>query len=184
MHCASSGPGLSDAERKAGVDEQNKQMLEVARKRSLDDHEASSQLKLRATRPVTQVVQYGYHDRSGNRKAALTGIRIGLQYMRAQRQCDEYVNVNALIEFLKTSRCYAIPDDITRRIIVENIPSTFDAVPEGSYKGPALAICDRNPEQLSAVSEGAIFTSFVSADGHGGPSGAPLSSTSGAAQQS
>ena len=84
MHCASSGPGLSDAERKAGVDEQNKQMLEVVRKRSLVDHEAPFQLECRATRPVTQVVQYGYQDRAENRNAVLTGIRIGLQYMRAQ----------------------------------------------------------------------------------------------------
>ena len=103
--------------------------------------------------------------------------------MTVQRRCDKYVNVNALIEFLKINRFNAIPDDITRRIIVENIPSTFDAVPEGSYKGPALAICDRNPEQLPAVIEGARVTSFVSADGHGGPSGAPLSPTTGAAQQ-
>ena len=103
--------------------------------------------------------------------------------MRAQRQCDEYVNVNALIEFLKTNRCYAIPDDITRRIIVENIPSTFDAVPEGSYKGPALAFCDRNLAQLPAVIEGSRITSSASAVGHGGPSGAPLSSTTVAAQQ-
>ena len=112
------------------------------------------------------------------------GIRIGLQYMRAQRQCDEYVNVNSLIEFLKSSRSYAIPADITRRIIVENIPSTFDAVPEGSCKGPALVICDRTPTQLPAVIAGSRITSSVSADGHGGPSGAPLSSTTVAAQQS
>ena len=135
-------------------------------------------------RPVTQVVQYGYQDRAEIRNAALTGFRIGLQYMRWQMRCEKYVNVNALIKFLKTSRCYAIPDDITRRIIEENIPATFDAVPEGSHKGPALAICDRNPDQLPAVSGGASATSFVSADGHGGASGAPLSSTSGAAQQS
>ena len=70
--------------------------------------------------------------------------------------------------------------ELSRRIS----PATFDAVPEGSHKGPALATCDRNPNQLPAVSEGAKATSSVSADGHGGPAGAPLSSTSGAAQQS
>ena len=104
--------------------------------------------------------------------------------MRAQRQCDEYFDVNSLIEFLKTSKSYVVPDDITRRIIVENILSTFDAVPEGSFKEPALVVCDRNPAQLPAVIEGSIFTSSVSADGRGGPSGAPLSSTTVAAQQS
>ena len=114
----------------------------------------------------------------------LMGIIIGLQYMEAQGHCDEYVNVNSLIEFLKTSKSYVIPDDITRRIIVEGLPSTFDAVPEGSFRGPALAICDRNPMQLPAVIEGSRITSSVSADGRGGPSGAPLSSTTVAAQQS
>ena len=99
-------------------------------------------------------------------------------------RCDKYVNVNALIKFLKTSSGNATPDDITRRIIEDNIPATFDAVPQGSHKGPALAICDRNPDQLPAVSEGAIVASPASADGHGVPSGAPRSSTAGAAQQS
>ena len=65
-------------------------------------------------------------------------------------RCEKYVNVNALIKFLKTSSGNAIPDDITRRIIEDNIPATFDAVPQWSHKGPALAICDRNPDQLLA----------------------------------
>ena len=96
------------------------------------------------------------------------GIRIGLQYIRVLRKCDEYVNVNSLIDFLKTSKEYMVSPDVTRKIIIEGIPSTFDAVPEGSFRSAALAICDRNPLELLEVIGVSRSPSSVSTHGREG----------------
>ena len=45
MPSAASGSGLSDAERKAGVDAQNQRTLEAAKKVSLDDQQGSRGVK-------------------------------------------------------------------------------------------------------------------------------------------
>ena len=61
--------------------------------------------------------------------------------MRKVQKCAEIVPVSALIEFLTSNKDYVIPAQVTREIINEGIPSTFESL----LGGAALALKDKNP---------------------------------------
>ena len=64
--------------------------------------------------------------------------------MRKVRKCPEFGPVSALIELLTSNKDYVIPAQVTREIINEGIPSTFESL----LVGAALALKDKNPSEV------------------------------------
>ena len=71
-------------------------------------------------------------------------IIIGLRHLRTVKKCAEFVPVSIFIELLTSNKDYVIPAQVTREIINEGIPSTFESL----HGGAALALKDINPSEV------------------------------------
>ena len=90
-------------------------------------------------------------------------IRVGVKYFRTIKKCDEFVFVLAFIDFLTSSKKYVIPAEVTRNIILEGVPSTFESL----SRGATIAIRDKNPSEVPDITGFFGFTSPAPADCRG-----------------
>ena len=116
-----------------------------------------------SSRSTSLVHHHGYRDRAEYRRNVLRAIRIGLKYFRTIKKCDVFVFVSAFIDFLTSSKKYVIPAEVTRNIILEGVPSTFESI----SRGATIAIRSKNPSEVLDITGFSGFTSPAPADCRG-----------------